>query len=156
MKEPTKINFEEDRMESVSQIDASKSLSNKVIELKTMEDEIQNAENSLSKLKEKAKVLSQIEIPQMMDEMQITKLKLRDGESVELKKFTAHLFLMKANKRLFNGFENTTLEISLKTISPLPLVVAKTTRLCNMLTLQRVRGLSRFKKSVFIPRLLKQ
>jgi|TARA_B100000929_G_C15474033_1_gene408843 hypothetical protein len=86
MKEPTKINFEEDRMESVSQIDASKSLSNKVIELKTMEDEIQNAENSLSKLKEKAKVLSQIEIPQMMDEMQITKLKLRDGESVEIKK----------------------------------------------------------------------
>ena len=86
MKEPTKINFEEDRMESVSQIDAGKSLSDKVIELRTMEDEIQNAENSLSKLKEKAKVLSQVEIPQMMDEMQITKLKLKDGESVEIKK----------------------------------------------------------------------
>ena len=70
MKEPTKINFEEDRMESVSQIDAGKSLSDKVIELRTMEDEIQNAENSLSKLKEKAKVLSQVEIPSIPQESQ--------------------------------------------------------------------------------------
>ena len=82
----TKIDFEKDRMQSVEQIDTAKRLSDKVLELKDLEDEIANAEESLKKLKEKAKVVSSVEIPAMMDDMQITKLKLKDGESVEIKK----------------------------------------------------------------------
>ena len=81
-----KINYEEDRVQSITQTDAAKSLSEKVIELKNLEDEIKNAEKSVSKLKEQAKTLSQFEIPMMMEEMHITKLKLKDGESVEIKK----------------------------------------------------------------------
>ena len=80
------INFEEDRVQSVTQTDAAKTLSDKVIELKDLEDEIENAEESLSKLKEKARYISNVEVPQMMEEMHITKLKLKDGESVEIKK----------------------------------------------------------------------
>jgi len=80
------IDYEQDRVQSVTQTDAAKSLSDKVIELKNLEDEIENAEESLSKLKEKAKYISGIEVPQMMEEMHITKLKLKDGESVEIKK----------------------------------------------------------------------
>ena len=80
------IDFENDRMQSVEQIDSAKKLSDKVIELKDLEDEIANAEESIKKLKEKALQLSAFEIPAMMDEMQITKLKLKDGESVEIKK----------------------------------------------------------------------
>ena len=80
------IDYEQDRVESVTQTDAAKTLSDKVIELKNLEDEIENAEESLSKLKEKARYISQIEVPQMMEEMHITKLKLKDGESVEIKK----------------------------------------------------------------------
>ena len=82
----TKIDFEKDRMQSVEQIDSAKRLSDKVLELKDLEDEIANAAESLKKLKEKAKVVSSVEIPAMMDDMQITKLKLKDGESVEIKK----------------------------------------------------------------------
>ena len=82
----TKIDFENDRMQSVEQIDSAKRLSDKVLELKNLEDEVANAEESLKKLKEKARQVSSIEIPAMMDEMQITKLKLKDGESVEIKK----------------------------------------------------------------------
>jgi uncharacterized protein YfcZ (UPF0381/DUF406 family) len=82
----TKIDFENDRMQSVEQIDSAKRLSDKVLELKNLEDEIANAEQSVKKLKEKAKQVSTVEIPAMMDEMQITKLKLKDGESVEIKK----------------------------------------------------------------------
>ena len=82
----SKINYEEDRVQSITQADSAKSLSDKVIELKNLEDEIENAEESVSKLKEKAKTLSQFEIPKMMEEMHITKLKLKDGESVEIKK----------------------------------------------------------------------
>ena len=80
------IDFENDRMQSVEQIDSAKRLSDKVIELKDLEDEIANAEESIKKLKEKANLLSMVEIPAMMDDMQITKLKLKDGESVEVKK----------------------------------------------------------------------
>jgi hypothetical protein len=80
------INFENDRIQSVEQIDSAKRLSDKVIELKDLEDEIANAEESVKKLKERANYLSAVEIPAMMDEMQITKLKLKDGESVEVKK----------------------------------------------------------------------
>jgi len=82
----SKINYEEDRVQSVTQADAAKSLSDKVIELRNLEDQIKNAEESVSKLKEKQKTLSQFEIPTMMEEMHITKLKLKDGESVEIKK----------------------------------------------------------------------
>ena len=82
----TKIDFEKDRMQSVEQIDSAKRLSDKVLELKDLEDEIANAEEPLKKLKEKAKVVSSVEIPAMMDDMQITKLKLKDGEAVEIKK----------------------------------------------------------------------
>jgi hypothetical protein len=82
----SKINYEEDRVQSITQADAAKSLSDKVIELRNLEDQIKNAEDSVSKLKEKQKTLSQFEIPTMMEEMHITKLKLKDGESVEIKK----------------------------------------------------------------------
>ena len=83
----SKINFEEDRIESVKAVADPNSLSQKVMELKDIEDEISNAENSIKKLKEKAKILSHIEIPQMMETMNIKKLKLKDGESVEISKF---------------------------------------------------------------------
>ena len=82
----SKINYEEDRVQSITQADAAKSLSDKVIELRNLEDQIKNAEDSVSKLKEKQKTLSQFEIPTMMEEMHITKLKQKDGESVEIKK----------------------------------------------------------------------
>ena len=82
----SQIDYEKDRIQSVTQADAAKRLSDKVIELKNLEDEIANAEKSVSKLKEQAKVLSQFEIPEMMEKMHITKLKLKDGESVEIKK----------------------------------------------------------------------
>ena len=47
------INFEQDRVESVTQIDAAKTLSDKVLKLKELEDEILNAEESIKRLKEK-------------------------------------------------------------------------------------------------------
>ena len=86
VKSMSQIDYEKDRVQSVTQADAAESLSSKVIELKNLEDEIANAEKSVSKLKEQAKTLSQFEIPAMMEEMHITKLKLKDGESVEIKK----------------------------------------------------------------------
>mgnify|MGYP003333261196 FL=1 len=100
------INFEEDQVKSVTQIDAAKSLSDKVIELKDLEDEIQNAEDSINKLKEKARILSQVEIPAMMQEMHITKLKLKDGESVEVKPFYSASIIPEVQEQAFTWLRN--------------------------------------------------
>ena len=70
----SEINFEEDRVDSVTQIDTSKTLSDKVIELRDLEDQITSSEEQIKNLKEKAKQLSNFDIPKMMEEMNITKL----------------------------------------------------------------------------------
>ena len=103
----TKIDFEKDRMQSVEQIDSAKRLSDKVLELKDLEDEIANAEESLKKLKEKAKVVSSVEIPAMMDDMQITKLKLKDGEQVEIKKIYGASIPKDQQEAALHGFVTT-------------------------------------------------
>lgn len=100
------INFEEDRIESITQIDAAKTLSDKVLKLKDLEDEIFNAEESVKKLKEQAQILSQIEIPAMMQEMHITKLKLRDGESVEVKPFYSGTIIPEVQEQAFTWLRN--------------------------------------------------
>ena len=91
------INFEEDRVDSVTQIDQTKNLSDKVIELRNLEDQVAASENHTKDLKEKAKQLSNFDIPKMMQEMNVTKLKLKDGASIEVKPFYgAHI---SANKQ---------------------------------------------------------
>ena len=76
------INFEEDRVDSITQIDQTKNLSDKVIELRNLEDQVAASENHTKELKEKAKQLSNFDIPKMMEEMNIKKLKLKDGASI--------------------------------------------------------------------------
>ena len=81
------INFEKDRIDSVTQIDSTKTLSDEVIKLRNLEDQVKASEEHTRTLKEKARELSQIVIPQMMKEMNITKLKLKDGASIEVTNF---------------------------------------------------------------------
>lgn len=100
------INFEEDRIDSVKAVADPNSLSEKVMELKDLEDEIANAEGSIKKLKEKAKIISQIEIPQMMESMNIKKLKLKDGESVEVGKFYSASIPPENKEGAFNWLRN--------------------------------------------------
>jgi hypothetical protein len=100
------INFEQDRVESVTQIDAAKTLSDKVLKLKDLEDEIANAEESINKLKEQARILSQVEIPFMMQEMHITKLKLKDGESVEVRPFYSASISPENQEKAFEWLRN--------------------------------------------------
>ena len=81
------VNFRDDKVDQIKMVANPNELANKVQQLKDLEDEIANAEDSVKKLKEKANIISQFEIPQMMEEMNIKKLKLKDGESVEVTKF---------------------------------------------------------------------
>ena len=81
------IDYRKHKQEQIKSVANPNELASKVQQLKNLEDEIANAEDSVKKLKEKANVLSQFEIPQMMEEMNIKKLKLTDGETVEVSNF---------------------------------------------------------------------
>ena len=96
------INFEEDRIDSVTQIDQTKTLSDKVIELRNLEDQIAASENHTKYLKEKAKQLSNFDIPKMMQEMNVTKLKLKDGASIEVTNFYSARIVPEKQEEAFN------------------------------------------------------
>ena len=97
-----KINFEEDRVDSVTQIDQTKTLSDKVIELRNLEDHVKASEELTITFKVKARELSQIVIPQMMKEMNITKLKLKDGASIEVSNFYSAKIILEKQEEAFN------------------------------------------------------
>ena len=96
------IDFEEDRIDSVTQIDQTKTLSDKVIELRNLEDQVAASENHTKDLKEKAKQLSNFDIPKMMQEMNVTKLKLKDGASIEVTNFYSARIVPDKQEEAFN------------------------------------------------------
>ena len=79
------INFEEDRKESLGAVNEAKELSDQVIKLRSLEDEIEEQEKKIKELKRKYELLSGEVIPTMMQEMNISTLKLADGSAVEVK-----------------------------------------------------------------------
>jgi len=96
------IDFEKDRVDSITQIDQTKNLSDKVIELRNLEDQVAASENHTKDLKEKAKQLSNFDIPKMMQEMNVTKLKLKDGASIEVKPFYGAHITPDKQEKAFN------------------------------------------------------
>ena len=102
----SEINFREDKSDSIKAVANPQELAAKVQQLKDLEDEIANAEASVKKLKEKAEVLSVYEIPQMMEDMNIKKLKLKDGETVEVGNFYSASILPEYQEEAFNWLRN--------------------------------------------------
>ena len=100
------INFREDKQDSISAVANPNELAKKVQQLKELEDEIANAELSVKKLKEKANVISQFEIPEMMKEMKLQKLKLEDGETVEVGNFYSASILPEKQEEAFEWLRN--------------------------------------------------
>ena len=80
-------------IEKMSNIDLSqdsvKSISDKCNELKNLRKQIEDEEDKLSTLKNKARDLEERTIPEMMQEAGVSLLKLSDGSTVEVKPFYA-------------------------------------------------------------------
>jgi hypothetical protein len=146
------INFEQDRVESVTQIDAAKTLSDKVLKLKDLEDEIANAEESINKLKEQARILSQIEIPIMMQEMHITKLKLKDGESVEVKPFYSASIVPEVQEQAFTWLRNNGLGDIIKNDITVTFGRGEDNKAAQYAVLARGQVLNQSRRLVFMPR----
>jgi hypothetical protein len=79
------INFEEDQREDLNSVNDAKSLSDQVVKLKELEDDLETKEKELKELKRHIDLVSGEVIPTMMQEMNISTLKLADGSSVEVK-----------------------------------------------------------------------
>ena len=79
------INFEADQTESITQTNDAKALSDQVVKLRNLEDQIKITEDSLKELKKQADTLSGEVIPTMMTEMNISTMKLADGSAIEVK-----------------------------------------------------------------------
>ena len=73
-----------------------------MIKLRNLEDQVKASEEHTRTLKEKARELSQIVITQMMKEMNITKLKLKDGASIEVSNFYSAKIILEKQEQAFN------------------------------------------------------
>ena len=79
------IDFEKDQREDLDSVDEAKSLSDQVVKLRNLEDDLVLKEKEFKELKRKVELVSGEVIPTMMQEMNISTLKLADGSSVEVK-----------------------------------------------------------------------
>ena len=79
------IDFEKDQREDLNSVGDAKSLSDQVVKLKSLEDQLVEKEKELKELKRHIDLVSGEVIPTMMQEMNISTLKLADGSSVEVK-----------------------------------------------------------------------
>ena len=79
------IDFEQDQREDLDSVNDAKSLSDQVVKLKSLEDQLLEKEKELKELKRNIDLVSGEVIPTMMQEMNISTLKLADGSSVEVK-----------------------------------------------------------------------
>ena len=84
-KTTTGINFEQDKQDSLTKVNDAKSLSEQVVRLQSMEEDLAKQEEQIKKLKKDIEVMSGEVIPTMMQEMNLSTLKLSDGSSVEVK-----------------------------------------------------------------------
>ena len=79
------INFEADQREDLDVANDANKLSDQVVKLQQLEEELLVKEQELKEVKRKVELVSAEVIPTMMQEMNISTLKLADGTSVEVK-----------------------------------------------------------------------
>jgi hypothetical protein len=79
------INFEQDQREELDGANDAKKLSDQVVKLQQLEEQLIAKEEEVKEIKRKVDLVSGEVIPTMMQEMNIATLKLADGTAVEVK-----------------------------------------------------------------------
>ena len=101
------INYEEDQRKDLDSVNESDKLSDQVVKLTNLEDELAQKEKELKELKRKVELVSGEIIPTMMQEMNISTLKLQTELQLKLNLSTVLRFLLQNEKEHLNGFEIT-------------------------------------------------
>ena len=100
------IDFEKDQSEAITQTNEVKALSDQVLNLRNLEDQIKQKETELKKLKKDSQIISGEVIPTMMTEMNISTLKLADGSAVEVKPIYGASITSEKKEEAFNWLRN--------------------------------------------------
>ena len=90
------INLRDDAPDQLNTIDPTK-LSEEIEKLNSITAQISNVEASLKELKEQEKQLNNFTIPEIMEKMNLSTLKLKDGSELSVKKI--YSATMKADKK---------------------------------------------------------
>ena len=98
------INFEEDKQNSLTKVNDAESLSEQALKLKEMEKNLAAKEDEIKKLKKDIDVISGEVIPTMMQEMNLSSLKLADGYQLKLNLSTVPQYHLQKKKRRLTGF----------------------------------------------------
>ena len=94
--------FIEDAPQQVNDLKNPDSLSNHVIDLQRLEDEIKKDEERLSAKKAEADKLSQQVIPEIMESMNLKTMKLKDGSAIEVKEIFSATIPVAKKEGAFN------------------------------------------------------
>ena len=137
-----KIDFEQDQRKALDSVNESDKLSDQVVKLQNLEDEFTQKETELKELKRKVDLMSGEVIPTMMQEMNISTLKLADGSSVEVKPVYGASILVAKREGAFKWLRDNGLGDLIKNEITVALVVTKTSRRANTPTLQKVNGMN--------------
>ena len=100
------IDFEQDQREDLNSVNDAKSLSDQVVKLKSLEDDLEKKEKELKELKRHIELVSGEVIPTMMQEMNLSTLKLSDGSSVEVKQIYGASISPAKKEEAFNWLRN--------------------------------------------------
>ena len=100
------INYEQDQRKDLDSVNESGKLSDQVVKLTNLEDELVNKEKELKELKRKVELVSGEIIPTMMQEMNISTLKLADGSAVEVKPVYSASIPIAKKEEAFNWLRN--------------------------------------------------
>ena len=100
------INFDQDARADLDSVNEGKKLSDQVKKLQDLEDEVVLKEEELKELKRKVELLSGEVIPTMMQEMNISTMKLLDGEAIEVKPVYGASISAAKKEEAFNWLRN--------------------------------------------------
>ena len=109
MSEDLQKMFVEDAPQQVDQLENVRSLSNYVIRLQELEDEIKTEEEKLKQKKEAADKISEQVIPEIMESMKLKTMKLHDGSAIEVKEIYSATIPVDKREGAFNWLRNNDL-----------------------------------------------
>jgi len=100
--EDLKKMFVADAPQQVNELENARSLSNYVIQLQKLEDEIKVEEEKLKQKKEVADKISEQVIPEIMESMKLKTMKLSDGSAIEVKEIYSATIPVAKREGAFN------------------------------------------------------
>jgi hypothetical protein len=139
------INFEQDKREDLDSVNEAGSLAEQVVKLQKLEEELLEKEDELKELKRKVDLISSEVIPTMMQEMNISTLKLSDGTSVEVKPVYGASIPVDKREDAYTWLRENGLGDLIKNEITVAFGRSKITRHSNMLSLRKVRVMNQSK-----------